>query len=74
MSEEDQQDFTGDDGGDGGDYEHKPQKAMDAAFLYVLFTFQAFVCILGIYMFFAKLFGSKEYQKKKKVTAFKLCL
>ena len=43
-----------------GDYSqfHKQQ---DAAFLYVLFTFQFFVCCFGTFMFFRKLFGSKEY-------------
>jgi len=46
----------------------------DAAFLYVLFTFQVFVIIFGSYMFFCKLFGSKDYKREKKVTGTKLCL
>ena len=49
-------------------------KASDAAFLYVLFTFQFFVCTFGTYMFFKKLYGSPEYKKEKKVTPFKLCI
>ena len=49
-------------------------KGGDAAFLYVLFTFQFFVTVFGIYMFFRKLCGSPEYKKEKKVTAPKLCI
>ena len=61
-------------GGDQGSYEAPKMGGSDAAFLYVLFTFQFFVCTFGTYMFFAKLFGSKEYKREKKVTAPKLCI
>ena len=44
----------------------------DAAFLYVLFTFQFFVICFGTFKFFRKLCGSKEYQKENKVSAVKL--
>jgi Na+-driven multidrug efflux pump len=46
----------------------------DAAFLFVLFTFQFFVACYGTIVFFQKLLGSKEYQKEKKVTAPKLTI
>lgn len=57
-----------------GDFNEFHKRQSDAAFLYVLFTFQFFVCTFGTYMFFRKLCGSKEYQKEKKVTALKLCI
>lgn len=46
----------------------------DAAFLYVLFTFQFFVACYGTVIFFKKLFGDKEYKKEKKVTGPKLII
>ena len=48
--------------------------ASDAAFLYVLFTFQFFLSLFGIYNFFKKLYGTPEFKKENKVTPIKLCI
>lgn len=46
----------------------------DAAFLFVLFTFQFFVTCYGIYTWCKKLLGTPQYKKEKKVTPLKLCV
>ena len=46
----------------------------DAAFLFVLITFQFMVTCFGLYTFYHKLFGDAEYKKRKKVTSLKLCI
>lgn len=46
----------------------------DAAFLYVLFTFQFGVATYGVIKFFRKLCGSKEYQIENNVKPWKLIL
>ena len=61
-------------GGDDGSFHSKVGQNSDAAFLFVLITFQFLVTCFGIYMFFKKIFGSPEYKKEKKVTPFKLYL
>ena len=61
---------------DSGEGEFNSEEAFthksDAAFLYVLFTFQFSVGIYGIFKFFRKMCGSKEYQLENKVGPVKL--
>ena len=50
------------------------QRGEDAAFLYVLITFQFFVFMAILYKLFYQLFGSAEYKKEYKVSLTKVMI